>query len=153
MSLLNINPTTTNAWKKLAIHHRNTKLTHLKSLFVEDAERANRFSIKWNDFLVDYSKNRIDQETIDLLLQLADEVHLKDAIQKYVGGDTINQTEGRAVLHTALRAKKSDSILIDGENIVDEVYAVKDKIKSFVLIHIRVQHDQKRSARLRCFAQ
>ncbi len=131
MSLQNVNPTTTNAWKKLAVHHSNTKSKHLKSLFEADADRAGKFSLRWNDFLVDYSKNRIEEDTLSLLMQLADEVHLKDAIQKYFKGDAINQTEGRAVLHTALRAKKSDTVIVDGKNVISEVYEVKQKIKDF----------------------
>ncbi len=131
MSLHNSNPTTTDAWKALTAHQSKTKSTHLKELFKADAERASKFTVKWNDFLVDYSKNRIDDETLKLLLQLADEVHLKDAIQKYFAGDTINETEGRAVLHTALRAKQTDTVLVDGVNVVNEVYEVKDKIKAF----------------------
>ncbi len=131
MALLNVNPTTTDAWKKLALHYANTKSIHLKNLFLTDADRANKFSIEWNDFLVDFSKNRIDQKTLDLLLQLADQVHLKDAIQKYFEGEAINETEGRAVLHTALRAKKSESIQIDSANIITEVAKVKEHIKKF----------------------
>lgn len=131
MSLHNSNPTITDAWKALTAHQAKTKSTHLKELFKADAERASKFTLKWNDFLVDYSKNRIDDETVKLLLQLADEVQLKDAIQKYFAGDTINETEGRAVLHTALRAKQSDTVLVDGANVVAEVYDVKAKIKAF----------------------
>ena len=131
MSLQSTNPTETSAWKKLAQHFENTKEEQLKDLFASDASRAEKFTLKWNDFLVDFSKNRITDETLQLLLQLAKEVNLADAIQKQFGGDEINQTEGRAVLHTALRAKKSDTILVDGENVVEEVYAVKDHIKKF----------------------
>ncbi len=131
MSLQNTNPTTTQAWKKLTAHFEKTKADELKGLFTVDANRAENFTIKWNDFLVDYSKNRITKETLDLLKELANEVNLNDAIQKYFGGDVINKTEGRAVLHTALRAKKTDSVLVDGENVVPEVYEVKEKIKTF----------------------
>ena len=81
--------------------------------------------------LNDFSKNRITEETMQLLLQLSEEVNLKEAIQKYFDGDAINQTEGRAVLHTALRAKKSDTVLVDGKNVIEEVYEVKEKIKDF----------------------
>lgn len=131
MSLPNFNPTTTLAWKKLADHYTETKKSHMKSLFSEEASRADDFSIKWNDFLVDFSKNRITEETMQLLLQLANEVNLKDAIGKYFGAEAINQTEGRAVLHTALRAKESDTIEVDGVNVVPEVYEVKEHIKKF----------------------
>jgi glucose-6-phosphate isomerase len=131
MSLQNTDPTQTQAWKKLTQHYNTSKNLHLKELFAADKDRADKFSIKWNDFLFDFSKNRITKDTISILLELADEVNLKDAITKYFGGEAINQTENRAVLHTALRAKKSDSILVDGINVVPEVYQVKEHIKSF----------------------
>ncbi|WP_036380513.1 glucose-6-phosphate isomerase [Muricauda sp. MAR_2010_75] len=131
MALPRINPTTTNAWKKLSEHYKENKDTHLRHLFAEDTERGKKFNILWDDFLVDYSKNRITEETLSLLLDLAEEVKLKEAMAGYFGGDLINQTEGRAVLHTALRANKGDTILVDGENVVEEVYEVKEKIKSF----------------------
>ncbi len=131
MALPTINPTATKAWNNLLVHFNNTKNTHLRDLFASDIDRGSRFSLKWNDFLVDYSKNRIDGETMALLLELAEEVGLSKAIEGYFGGELINQTEGRAVLHTALRAKKGDTVLVDGENVVEEVYQVKQKIKSF----------------------
>ncbi|MEP3386121.1 MAG: glucose-6-phosphate isomerase, partial [Flavobacteriaceae bacterium] len=131
MTLPKINPTTTKAWNKLSEHFNDTKDQHLRDLFAADTERGKNFSLLWNDFLVDFSKNRITRQTMTLLLELADEVGLKEAISSYFGGALINQTEGRAVLHTALRAKKGDSVLVDGVNVVDEVYAVKEKIKDF----------------------
>ncbi|USD26398.1 glucose-6-phosphate isomerase [Flagellimonas marinaquae] len=130
MALPTINPTATNAWKKLQQHYQETKEVHLRELFSEEG-RGKKLSIQWNDFLVDYSKNRISDKTLELLLQLADEVGLKDSLKSYFQGELINQTEGRAVLHTALRAKKGEEIYVDGVNIVDEVFEVKDKIKSF----------------------
>ncbi len=131
MSLNSINPTTTKSWKKLEEHFKVANNQDIKAYFDQDKNRANNFGITWNDFFVDYSKNRISQETMNLLLELAKEVNLKDAIQKYFDGDLINETEGRAVLHTALRAKKSDSVLVDGVNVIPEVYEVKEKIKLF----------------------
>jgi glucose-6-phosphate isomerase len=131
MALPTINPTATKAWNNLLVHFNNTKNTHLRDFFASDNDRGSRFSLKWNDFLVDYSKNRINGETMALLLELAEEVGLSKAIEGYFGGELINQTEGRAVLHTALRAKKEDTVLVDGENVVEEVYQVKQKIKSF----------------------
>lgn len=130
MALPTINPTATNAWKKLQQHYQETKEVHLRELFSEEG-RGKKLSIQWNDFLVDYSKNRISDKTLELLLQLAEEVGLKDSLKSYFQGELINQTEGRAVLHTALRAKKGEEIYVDGVNIVDEVFEVKDKIKSF----------------------
>jgi glucose-6-phosphate isomerase len=131
MALPTINPTTTEAWKKLEKHYQDTKDTHLRELFAADENRGKDMSVLWNDFLVDYSKNRVTDETLKLLLELSDEVGLKAAIESYFGGELINQTEGRAVLHTALRAKKGDKVLVDGVNIVDEVFEVKEKIKTF----------------------
>ncbi|MCL6267437.1 glucose-6-phosphate isomerase [Flagellimonas myxillae] len=131
MALPQINPTTTQAWNKLQKHFTETKNQHLRKLFKEDAGRGPKFTLQWNDFLVDYSKNRITGETMDLLLELAQEVGLQDAINGYFAGDLINQTEGRAVLHTALRAQKEDVALVDGVNVVPEVYEVRGKIKTF----------------------
>ena len=131
MALQNTDPTKTEAWKKLSQHYKENTDLFLKHLFAKDSDRAKKNSIRWNEFFVDFSKNRITEETLQLLLQLANEVGLKDAIQKQFEGGIINQTEGRAVLHTALRAKKSDVIKVDGINIVPEVYEVKQKIKSF----------------------
>tara|TARA_R110002033_G_scaffold58464_2_gene107982 strand:+ start:121205 stop:122842 length:1638 start_codon:yes stop_codon:yes gene_type:complete len=131
MPLQSINPTSTKAWKQLLEHFNTIKGQEIKDFFSADANRSKNLSTTWNDFFVDYSKNRISEETLELLFKLADEVHLKDAIKKYFDGDIINETEGRAVLHTALRAKKSDSILVDGVNVMPEVYQVKDQIKAF----------------------
>ncbi|TBV28101.1 MULTISPECIES: glucose-6-phosphate isomerase [Meridianimaribacter] len=131
MALKTINPTTTKSWKKLEEHFNNVKDVHMKQWFAQDAERANKMTIKWEDFYVDYSKNRITEETLNLLLELANEVDLKDAISKYFEGDIINETEGRAVLHTALRAPKTAEVLVGGENVIPEIYSVKEKIKDF----------------------
>lgn len=131
MALPKINPTTTKSWSKLASHFKDTHKEHLKDFFRLDTERASNFSIEWKDFYVDFSKNRITSETQSLLLELAEEVQLKQAIASCFDGDLINQTEGRAVLHSALRAKKSDTVIVDGENVVPEVYAVKEQMKTF----------------------
>lgn len=131
MALQNTNPTETSAWDKLKIHFSSMQSNSIKGMFQNDTKRAEKFHIQWNDFLVDYSKNNITQETIDLLLQLAEEVNLKDAISKYFAGDIINQTENRAVLHTALRAPESATVLVDGKNVMPEIYEVKNKIKAF----------------------
>lgn len=104
MPLQTINPTQTKAWQKLEKHFQEIKDHELRNWFANDENRADKFQIEWGNFLVDYSKNRIDDTTKELLLELADEVGLKDAIQKQFRGDEINQTEGRAVLHTALRS-------------------------------------------------
>lgn len=131
MSLQNTNPTTTAAWQKLQQHYDTMKSVHMKSLFAADAGRAQKFHLQWNDFLVDYSKNILTEETMQLLLELASETHLKDAIAKYFSGDAINETERRAVLHTALRAPESANVLVNGKNVMPEIYDVKNKIKAF----------------------
>ncbi|WP_209401604.1 glucose-6-phosphate isomerase [Pseudozobellia sp. WGM2] len=131
MALHNIDPTSLPVWDKLSKHFSKTKELHLKDLFANDKARAEGFSLEWNDFLVDFSKNRISEETLQLLFELADEVKLKDAISKQFSGQHINQTEDRAVLHTALRAKSNDEIEVDGHSVVPEVYEVKEHIKSF----------------------
>ena len=131
MSLKKINPTKTSSWSQLSEHFEKVKNVHMKDLFKDDPDRAKRFSIKWEDFYIDYSKNRITKETIDLLLSLADEIDLKDAIHKYFSGDIINETEQRAVLHTALRTRSDDKIILRGKNIVPEVFTVKNKIQDF----------------------
>jgi len=131
MALKNTNPTTTTTWQKLSKHFDSMQLASMPKMFEDDKNRAAKFHVKWNDFLVDYSKNRINQETINLLLELANEVELKDAIAKYFAGDSINQTENRAVLHTALRAPSNTDVLVEGENVIPEIFEVKEKIKNF----------------------
>ena len=131
MALNTINPTETNAWKKLEMHYYEMQKASMQELFQLDATRTEKFNLKWNDFLIDYSKNIINQETLQLLLELADEVGLKSAIAEYFDGAIINQTENRAVLHTALRAQESAVINVDGNNVIPEIYEVKNKIKKF----------------------
>lgn len=131
MTLPKVNPSQTAAWQQIQSHFEKMQATSMKDLFASDTNRAEKFHIQWNDFLVDFSKNIVNQETLDLLLNLANEVQLKQAISSYFQGDLINQTENRAVLHTALRAKESANILVDGVNVMPEVYSVKNKIKNF----------------------
>ncbi|GEL10198.1 glucose-6-phosphate isomerase [Flavobacterium glycines] len=131
MALSTLNPTKTASWKKLEKHFEELQNVSMQEMFKEDASRAEKFSILWNDFLIDYSKNIINQETMSLLLELANEMGLKDGIEDYFGGGIINQTENRAVLHTALRAKETAVINVNGVNVVPEVFEVKNKIKAF----------------------
>ena len=131
MALPSINPTTTKAWKKLQAHFENVKGLEMKDLFAQNNDRANQMAINWEDFYVDYSKNRITSETINLLLELAEETKLKEAIQSQFSGEVINKTEGREVLHTALRAKATDTILVEGKNVMPEIFEVKQKIETF----------------------
>lgn len=131
MALKATNPTTTNSWKKLQSHFESIKFKHLKDLFNSDPNRANDLTVKWDDFYVDFSKNRITKETLGLLVELANELDLKDAISKYFDGDIINATEGRAVSHTALRATKDAKVFVEGVNVMPEVHEVKQKIETF----------------------
>ncbi|MGB7785966.1 MAG: glucose-6-phosphate isomerase [Salinimicrobium sp.] len=127
----NTNPTKTNAWKNLQAHYKEIKDLDLKKEFQNDPQRAKEFTLQWQDFYVDYSKNLINKETKQLLNELAEETGLKEAIGDYFGGKAINKTEGRAVLHTALREEKSTTVEVDGENVIPEVFEVKQKIKEF----------------------
>ncbi|WP_158730313.1 MULTISPECIES: glucose-6-phosphate isomerase [unclassified Flavobacterium] len=131
MALDTINPTTSNAWKKLELHFQTMQKATIQDLFESDPARTEKLNIQWNDFLIDYSKNIIDQETVQLLVELANEVGLKAAIADYFDGTVINKTENRAVLHTALRAVESAVVNVDGVNVIPEVYEVKNKIKGF----------------------
>jgi len=131
MPLPAINPTTTNSWKKLQEHYNKVNHLHMRDLFAQDSDRADKFTIKWEDFYVDFSKNRITDETLKYLLELADDVKLKEAIKSQFSGEEINQTEGRAVLHTALRAPKEAEFYADGVNVMPEIYNVKQKIENF----------------------
>lgn len=131
MALPKINPTTTTAWKNLQDHFSSVKDVHIKTLFAQDKERVNKMTITWEDFYLDFSKNRITDKTMGLLQDLARQVELKEAIDAYFSGAEINETEKRAVLHTALRAKEKETVLVNGKNVIPEVYAVKNKIKTF----------------------
>ncbi|WP_242083992.1 glucose-6-phosphate isomerase [Aestuariivivens sediminis] len=131
MALPNIDPTRTKAWTKLKDHYNLVSSIKMKDLFEQNPERAAKFTIRWDDFYVDYSKNRITEETLKFLLALADEVHLKEAITSQFSGEKINQTEGRSVLHPALRASRSDVFYVDGVNVIPEVFQVKERIKHF----------------------
>ncbi len=131
MALPDTNPTGTHAWQKLQLHFSQMQNVSMSEMFADDNTRAEKFHIQWNDFLIDYSKNRINQETIKLLLDLANEVNLKEAITAYFGGENINQTENRAVLHTALRSPEKDTVLVDSKNVIPEIFEVKNKIKTF----------------------
>lgn len=131
MALENINPSGTAAWQELAKHFAEMQGASMKDMFAADTNRTANFNIQWNDFVVDYSKNIVSEKTMQLLGNLAQEVNLEGAVKAYFGGDAINRTEGRAVLHTALRAPENADIKVDGVNVMPEVYAVKNKIKQF----------------------
>jgi glucose-6-phosphate isomerase len=129
--LKNINPTKTKSWQKLADHFEKIKGVHMKELFSQDAGRFQKFSARFNDILVDYSKNRITSETVQLLLELAREAELKKAIESMFSGKKINGTENRAVLHVALRNRENRAIYVDDKDVMPQVNAVLDKMKDF----------------------
>ncbi len=131
MSLSNINPTETLAWKALEEHFCKIKNTEIKEFFDADNSRINNFHVKWKEFLLDYSKNRIDNKTKKLLLDLVEEVNLKKSISSYFKGENINETENRAVLHMALRAKETEKFLVNDINVVPDIYKVKRQIEQF----------------------
>lgn len=131
MALQSINPSGTRAWQELREHFQEMQHASMQEMFAADPQRAQKFHIRWNDFLVDYSKNIINERTLTLLKGLAEETGLPEAIKSYFGGEAINQTENRAVLHTALRAPESAEVVVEGKNVMPEVYAVKQKIKAF----------------------
>jgi len=119
------------AWNALVAHYRNVRELHLRKLFADDATRGKRMTIEAVGLYLDYSKNRVTDETFKLLVQLADESGLRGRIDAMFRGDKINITENRAVLHVALRAPKGASIVVDGENVVPQVHAVLDKMADF----------------------
>ncbi|APG60913.1 glucose-6-phosphate isomerase [Christiangramia salexigens] len=127
----NINPTGTKAWKELEKHFKEIENEHMRDMFKNDEERAEKFNIQWEDFYLDYSKNRFNEKTRDLLMQLAEECELKEAINSYFSGVSINQTENRPVLHTALRSAKDSEVNVEGANVIPEVEEVKTKIRNF----------------------
>ncbi|MGN5955395.1 glucose-6-phosphate isomerase [Sphingobacterium lactis] len=122
---------TTQAYKYLADHYIDINQKSLKDLFQEDPARFDKFSTYLNDLLFDYSKNRIDEQTMALLFQLARECQLKDAMEAMFNGEKINETEGRQVLHTALRNQSDNPVMVDGQDVMPEVRAVLDRMKAF----------------------
>jgi glucose-6-phosphate isomerase len=120
------------AWKALEAHYEGVRNRHLRELFAEDPQRAEKFSLDAVGVLLDYSKNRITDETLRLLLDLADQSGIRERIDAMFRGEKINITENRAVLHVALRAPRDEVINVDGKNVVPEVHAVLDKMADFV---------------------
>src|SRR5260370_26174097 len=119
------------AWKALTAHHDTIGQLHLRRLFADDPTRGERMTAEAVGLYLDYSKNRITDETLALLLQLAEESGLRQRIDAMFRGERINVTEGRAVLHVALRAPRGTSTVLDGENLVDQVHAVLDRMTEF----------------------
>ncbi|PMM07815.1 glucose-6-phosphate isomerase [Vibrio breoganii] len=130
--LKNINPTHTDAWKALTAHFESAQDMEMKDLFAQDSERFDNFSKNFgDDILVDYSKNLVNDETMKHLFDLAKQTELKSAIDAMLSGETINKTEGRSVLHTALRNRSNTPVVVNGEDVMPAVNAVLEKIKSF----------------------
>ncbi len=119
------------SFKKLKTHHKTISKKHLRELFEEDDDRQKKFSIRFGDILLDYSKNRISTRTRTYLVQLAEECGLQDAINQMFSGEKINATEGRSVLHVALRNRSNTPILVDGKDVMPEVNEVLEKMKIF----------------------
>lgn len=131
MALSKINPTETRAWQLLKEHYDQIKDKHLRQWFKEDPQRFDKFSIQFNDILFDYSKNRIEEKTLKLLIQLAEETQVKEAIEKQFSGDKINETENRAVLHTALRNRKNTPVIVGGEDVMPKINKVLSQMQKF----------------------
>ncbi len=119
------------AYSQLQEHYDQLKDRHMRDLFAEDSDRFNMFTRQFEDILLDFSKNRITQQTLDLLLQLADQAGLADAISRMFSGDKINRTEDRAVLHVALRNRSNTPIMVDGEDVMPAINDVLDRMKTF----------------------
>ena len=119
------------AWKALGEHHKQIEPIHLKELFDKDPKRAKKFNVEAAGLFLDYSKNRITEETVKLLIQLAEESGLTARRDAMFSGEKINITEKRAVLHVALRAPKGEKIVVDGEDVVPAVHEVLDKMAAF----------------------
>lgn len=126
-----INPTETQAWKKLEEMYFEFEDTHMKELFANDADRFQKYSLQFEDILLDYSKNILSDEVKNVLFELADECELKGAIDSMFTGKKINATENRAVLHTALRNRSNTPVMVDGEDVMPEINAVLDEMKGF----------------------
>lgn len=129
--MLKQNPTQTQAWQQLTQHFLTMRQTQMKDLFAADPQRFAQFSLRFEDVLVDYSKNIVTADTLNVLLQLAEECGLKAAIQAMYSGEKINATEGRSVLHVALRNRSNRPILVDGVDVMPEVNAVLAKMEAF----------------------
>ena len=121
----------TKAFQTLKTHHKSISKKHLRELFAEDPNRFKKFTIKFGDIVVDYSKNRINKRTMSFLTDLATECELSDAIEKMFSGQKINVTEGRAVLHTALRNRSNSPVLFEGQDVMPDINAVLAKMKGF----------------------
>src|SRR5271166_1308475 len=119
------------AWKNLERHYQKLRDVHLRQLFADDPARGERMTATAAGVFLDYSKNRITDDTVDLLVALAEECRLSEKIAAMFRGERINLTENRAVLHTALRAPRQSLVTVDGENVIPEVHSVLDRMADF----------------------
>src|SRR5690606_38224611 len=131
MALPQHNPTTLAAWNDLQAHYDRLKNVRMKQMFAENPERVEKFHIRWDDFLVDYSKNIIDVPALESLYDLARQAGLQEAVNAFFSGEAINQTENRAVMHTALRNPRDSKAMIDGVDVMADVVAVRQKMHAF----------------------
>ena len=125
------NPLTTAAWSRLYDHYGVMKDVHMRDMFRDDAGRFEKFSLHFEDLCVDYSKNRINDETLSLLISLAEEINLQKSIEALFSGERINETEDRPVMHIALRNRSGNPLMIDGKDVMPEVSAVLEQMREF----------------------
>ena len=130
MTLKKTNPTLTSSWMSLKTHFNEIKNIEMGEMF-KNGKKATDFTINWNDFTIDFSKNRINKKTLDLLCDLASECDLKNAIEQQFKGEKINETENRAVLHTAVRSDGNEKIMTDNKDVVPSVLESRNKIRNF----------------------
>jgi glucose-6-phosphate isomerase len=128
-----INPTTTKSWKKLSEHFEEMRRVQILDLFMDDPDRFRKYSLSVPEIVCDFSKNIINENTIQLLLQLAEECGLRQAINAMFAGEKINETEDRSVLHTALRNFSDKPVFSEGSNVMPDVRKVRDQMKNFCL--------------------
>ena len=128
---LSMSITTSNAWQKLLVHHKAIAPQHMRDLFAQDAQRFAKLSLRLGDLLLDYSKNRVTTETMDLLRALARAAGVEAMRDKLFAGEPVNLTEGRAVLHVALRNLSARPICVGGEDVMPEVRAALNHMSAF----------------------
>ena len=131
MTLPRINPLKTKSWEDLKNHFNKFKGTSISDLFVNDPNRFKNFSINFENLLLDFSRNRINDETLDIFEKLAEEIKLSDAIKSYFNGEKINETEGRGVLHTAVRNQSNNKLIHDGVNIIEKIKTERERVFKF----------------------
>ena len=131
MILPRINPLKTKSWEDLKNHFYKIKDSNISDLFVNDPNRFKNFSINFGDLLLDFSRNRINDETLDIFEKLAEEIKLSDAIKSYFNGEKINETEGRGVLHTAVRNQSNNKLIHDGVNIIEKIKTERERVFKF----------------------